>query len=156
MLDMPRLSYLIRQAQLANVQQLDEVVQAYGLTPSQYIVLSVVKEHRQGVSSATLARRLGVTPQSSHEIVAGLERRELIRRTEDPASRRVLKVTLTQTGTALLQKCDKQVDTFERRFFGHLSAEERNTLRRLLERVVRDSREKAAASALAGFGTGTY
>jgi DNA-binding MarR family transcriptional regulator len=149
----PRLSYLMRQAQLANFQQLDTVVRAFGLTPSQYIVLSVVKEHREGVSSAILARRLGVTPQSSHEIVAELERRQLIDRTEDAAHRRILKVTLTAAGAALLQKCDKEVEPFERRFFAPFSTEEQAIFRRLLERLIRDSREKAASDTLVGFGT---
>jgi DNA-binding MarR family transcriptional regulator len=148
----PRLSYLLRQAQLANFQQLDAVVQAFGLTPSQYIVLSVVKEHREGVSSATLARRLGVVPQSSHEIVAGLERRQLVHRIENIASRRVLKVSLTPAGVALLQKCEKEVEPFERRFFAPFSAEEQAAFRQLLERLIRDNREKAASDALVGFG----
>ncbi|HVA11745.1 MAG TPA: MarR family transcriptional regulator [Stellaceae bacterium] len=147
----------MRQAQLANFQQLDAVVQVFGLTPSQYIVLCVVKEHREGVSSAALARRLGVTPQSSHEIVAGLERRQLVHRTEDIASRRVLKVALTAAGAALLQKCDKEVEPFERRFFAQFSAEEQAIFRRLLECLIRDSREKAATDTLVGFGTrGTW
>jgi DNA-binding MarR family transcriptional regulator len=117
-------------------------------------VLSVVKEHRDGVSSAALARRLGVTPQSCHEIVAGLERRALIRRAEDAASRRGLKVTLTAEGAALLQRCEKTVDTFERRFFASMSGDEQTRLRRLLERLIRDNREKAAADSLVGFGQG--
>jgi DNA-binding MarR family transcriptional regulator len=150
----PRLSYLLRQTQLANFQHLDSVVQAFGLTPSQYIVLSVVKEHREGVSSAALARRLGVAPQSCHELVAGLERRALIRRGEEGATRRGLKVTLTAEGAALLQRCEKMVDSFERRFFAALSSEEQARLRRLLERLVRDNREKAAAETLVGFGQG--
>jgi len=150
----PRLSYMLRQAQLANFRQLDEVVQVFGLTPSQYIVLSVVKEHREGVSSATLARRLGVTPQSCHEIVAGLARRQLIHRAEDAASRRRLKVTLTTAGASLLQRCEKAVDSFERRFFAAFSAEEQTMLRRLLGRLIRDNRERAATDALVGFGLG--
>ena len=147
----PRLSYLLRQTQLANFQQLDAVVQAFGLTPSQYIVLSVVKEHREGVSSATMAKRLGITPQSSHEVIAGLERRGLVQRTEDVAGRRVLKITLTSAGIALGQKCDKAVELFEQRFFAALSRDDQTILRELLERLIRDSREKAAADTLVGF-----
>jgi DNA-binding MarR family transcriptional regulator len=147
-----RLSYLLRQAQLANIQLLDPVLQAFGLTTAQYIVLSVVKEHREGVSSAMLARRLGVTPQSSHEIVAGLERRKFIQRVANVASRRILQATLTVAGAALLQKCDKDVDAFERRFFAQLSAEEQALLRGLLERLIRDARERAASDSVAGTG----
>jgi DNA-binding MarR family transcriptional regulator len=143
------LSYLLRQAQLANYQQLDEIVQEFGMTPSQYMVLGIVREHRTGVSSAALAKRLGVAPQSSYEIVAGLERQGLIRRTEDLGARRVLRVCLTAKGSALLVKCDRDVARFEGRFFAGLSADETNVLRELLTRVIRDSREKAASDSLA-------
>jgi len=148
------LSYLLRQAQLANYQQIDAVVQEFGLTPSQYMVLGIVKEHREGVSSSALARRLGVAPQSSHEIVSGLERRGLIRRIEDmDGYRRVLRVYLTPKGAALLTKCDKQVARFEESFFGDFSPQELATFRALLTRLIRDSREKAATDTLAAFGT---
>lgn len=144
----PRLSYLMRQVQLAIFQQLDEVVRAFGLTPSQYIVLSVVHEHREGVSSAALARRLGVTPQSSHEIIAGLERRGLIQRTEDTVFRRALKVTLTATGTALLRKCDRRVDRFEQQFYDGLTASEQAQLRAMLVTVIRHGRERMGSDSL--------
>ncbi|MGH7033960.1 MAG: MarR family winged helix-turn-helix transcriptional regulator [Stellaceae bacterium] len=145
----PRLSYLMRQAQLANFQQLDEVVRAFGLTPSQYIVLSVVHEHREGgVSSAALARRLGITPQSSHEIIAGLERLGLIQRTEDTVFRRALKVTLTATGAALLRKCDRRVDRFEQQFYDGLTANEQAQLRAMLVTVIRHGRERIGSDSL--------
>jgi DNA-binding MarR family transcriptional regulator len=150
MVRIPRLSYLLRQAQLANLQQLDAVVQAHGLTPAQYIVLSVVKEHRDGTSSAMLARRLGVTPQSSHEIVAGLERRKLVKRIGVGRTRRMLKITLSAAGTALLQECDAAVEAFECRFFGSWSRDEQRLARGLLERLIRDTRERAAAESLTG------
>jgi DNA-binding MarR family transcriptional regulator len=152
MLTAARLSYLLRQAQVALSQQLSEVVQEFGLTPSQYMVLSIVKEHPDGISSAALARRLGVAPQSSNEIVGGLERMDLIRRAEETGYRRVLLVWLTTKGTALLNKCDKQVDRFEQKFYGGLSATEQTLLRKMLVTVIRDNREKLAADSLGALG----
>jgi DNA-binding MarR family transcriptional regulator len=147
-----RLSYLFRQTQVALGQQLSEVLQEFGLTPSQYTVLSIINEHREGIFSAALARRLGVTPQSSNEIVAGLERLDLIRRDEDPGYRRVLRVGLTAKGSTLLAKCDKQVDRFEQRFYGGLSPAEQTLLKRMLTTVIRESREKIATDSLGAFG----
>jgi DNA-binding MarR family transcriptional regulator len=148
-----RLSYLLRQAQLANRQELDAVVQAFGLTPSQYMVLGIIEEHREGVSSAALARRLGVTPQSSYEMVIELERRGLIRRSEETGTRRILKMSLTPKGIALLRRCDKEVASFEERFYARLSPSEVETLRGLLTRLIRDNRERAVADSLAATGT---
>jgi DNA-binding MarR family transcriptional regulator len=152
MLTAARLSYLLRQTHVAISQQLSEVVQEFGLTPSQYTVLSIVKEHPGGISSAALARRLAVAPQSSNEIVGSLERMDLIRRAEDSSSRRVLLVCLTAKGGTLLNKCDKQVDRFEQRFYGGLSASEQALLRKLLVTVIRDNREKIAADSLGALG----
>jgi DNA-binding MarR family transcriptional regulator len=152
MLKGARLSYLLRQTQVALAQRLSEVLQEFGVTPSQYTVLSIINEHREGIFSAALARRLGVAPQSSNEIVASLERMDLIRRDEDPGYRRILRVGLTAKGVALLNKCDKHVDRFEQRFYGGLSAAEQALLRKMLTTVLRDTREKIATDSLGTLG----
>jgi len=143
-----RLSYLLRQAQVALSQQLAEILQEFGLTPSQYMVLSIIKEHKTGIFSAALARRLGVAPQSSNEIIAGLERSELVRRAEDADNRRVLRLGLTPKGSALLAKCDRRVDRFEQQFYGGLTAGEQAQLHTMLVTVIRDSRERLDADSL--------
>lgn len=143
-----RLSYLLRQAQVALSQQLSEVVQEFGVTPSQYMVLSIIKEHETGIFSAALARRLGVAPQSSSEIIAGLERGDLVRRAEDADNRRVLRLSLTPKGSALLAKCDRRVDRFEQQFYGGLTPGEQAQLHAMLVTVIRESRERPGADAL--------
>lgn len=144
MLKNPRSSYLLRQAQLANYQQLDKVVQAFGLTPSQYMVLGIISDHPDGIFSAALARRLGVAPQSSNEIVAELERLEFICRSEDAAHRRVLRLGLTAKGRTLLTKCEKAVDRFEREAFSALKPGELSQFRDMLARLTRLGRGQEA------------
>jgi DNA-binding MarR family transcriptional regulator len=131
----PRSSYVLRQAQLANYRELDKILRDFGLTPSQYMVMGIIDDHPEGIFSAALARRLGVAPQSGYEIIAGLERRGLIRRAEDVAARRVLMACLTPKGAALLEKCERAVERFERRFFALLSPAELVQLRALLARL---------------------
>jgi DNA-binding MarR family transcriptional regulator len=134
----PRSSYLLRQAQLANYRELDKILREFGLTPSQYMVMGIIDEHPEGIFSAALARRLGVAPQSGYELVAGLERRGLIRREADVAARRVLMACLTPKGAALLEKCEGAVERFERRYFALLSPAELAQLRALLVRLMRE------------------
>lgn len=148
----PRLSYLLRQVQLANRQQLEGGLRVFGLTPSQYMVLSIISDHHEGMFSAALARRLWITPQSSNEIVASLEKMELIRRVEDVGSRRVLRVGVTVKGRALLTKCEKAVDRFEQDFFGALTPDEESQFRELLILLARDVREKMVADGLGEIG----
>ena len=144
----PRLSYLLRQAQLENRQQLDVVLRVFGLTPAQYMLLNIISDYRDGVFSAELARRLWITPQSSNEIVSSLEKLDLIRRVENSGQRRVLRVGVTVKGRAVLAKCEKSVDRFEAEFFGSLSTVEASELRDMLIGIVRANREKTIADGL--------
>ena len=60
-----RLSYLVRQAQLATYQQLDQALRGFGLTPTQYTVLAILSRRGESLSSAALApRRLGCSAAS--------------------------------------------------------------------------------------------
>jgi DNA-binding MarR family transcriptional regulator len=145
-----RLSYLVRQIQLATYQQLDQVLRAFGLTPTQYTVLAILNRRGENLSSAELARRLGVTPQSANAIVWTLDAQQLVRRTDAGDNRRVRGLQLTPKGRALLARCDAEVDRFEQAFFGELTAPEQETLRGLLVRViVADRRSHASASLVA-------
>src|SRR5260370_18632952 len=132
--DMPqhaRLSYLVRQAQLATYQRLDQALRGFGLTPAQYTILAILSRGGEGLSSAALARRLGVTPQSANEIVATLSMQYLVRRAGGAENRRARALQLTPRGRNLLAQCDAEVDRFEEAFFGALVAPVQETLRRL-------------------------
>jgi DNA-binding MarR family transcriptional regulator len=142
-----RLSYLVRQTQLATYQQLDQALRGFGLTPTQYTSLAILSHRSESLSSAGLARRLGVTPQSANEIVATLGAQQLVRRAEDAADRRAHQLQLTPKGRALLARCDAQVDRFEHAFFGALSAPERDVLRQILIKVIVADRGAPATAA---------
>jgi DNA-binding MarR family transcriptional regulator len=143
-----RLSYLVRQAQLATYQQLDQALRAFGLTPAQYTALAILSRRGESLSSAELARRLGVTPQSANAIVGTLDTQQLVRRTDDGENRRVRALQLTPKGRALLARCDADVDRFERAFFGELSGAEQEVLRGLLIRVIAADRSAQATASL--------
>jgi DNA-binding MarR family transcriptional regulator len=143
-----RLSYLVRQAQLATYQRLDQALRGFGLTPAQYTVLAILSRGGESLSSAALARRLGVTAQSANEIVATLSTQQLVRRTDSANNRRVRRLELTPRGRNLLARSDAEVDRFEEAFFGALSAPEQETLRRLLIKVIAADRSAQANDSL--------
>jgi DNA-binding MarR family transcriptional regulator len=143
-----RLSYLVRQAQLAIYQRLDQALRGFGLTPAQYTILAVLSGGGDSLSSAVLARRLGVTPQSANEVVATLSTQHLVRRTDGTENRRVRALQLTPRGRDLLAQCDAEVDRLEEAFFGALAVPEREALRRLLLRVIVADRSAQATEAL--------
>ena len=114
-----RLSYLIKQLQDATRVRLDGCLSDMDLTAAQYAVMSRLRGHEIW-SSASLARRHWVTPQTMNQMIGSLERRGLIHRQEMPTNRRILTVTLTEDGHRLLAECDERVDRLETEMFGHL------------------------------------
>jgi len=142
----PRTIYLIRQAQLAVSGLLQEAMQAFDLTAAQYTILSIVA-NRGGISSADLARRISVTPQSINEIISHLEKQRLVSRQEAPENRRILQITITASGRKLLAACDKVVDDLEMDLFRPLGRKDAALLNELLQKVVGDIRAKARVPA---------
>src|SRR5437868_3803739 len=142
----PRTIYLIRQAQLAVSGLLQEAMQKFDLTASQYTILSIVF-NRPGISSADLARRVAVTPQSINEVISSLERLRLVVRQEAPDNRRILQINITPAGKRLLASCDKVVDDIEASLFSTLNRRELNTLVDLLQKVLAEYRAKAVVTA---------
>jgi DNA-binding MarR family transcriptional regulator len=127
----PRTSYLIRRAQILVMRNLTDCLRDYNLTPTQYLLLNLSRRGGE-LSSATLARRFTISPQSMNETIATLEQKQLIVRTVAGEKRRTLHITLTPEGMQLLKTCDRDVDRMEKRLFSALSAAEINSLRNAL------------------------
>ncbi len=123
-----RTSYLIRRAQLVVYANLSECLRQHRLTPMQYMLLSLSRCGGE-MSSADLARRFAVTPQSMNEVIAALQHKRLIVRNVSREHRRILRISLTSEGARLLKTCDREVDAMEKRLFGYLAPSARKALR---------------------------
>lgn len=130
----PRTSYLIKRAETVVRAGLETALQPLGLTPRQYVTLSLLRDERDQ-SSADLARKAGITPQSMSETIASLIRKVLIERLESPEHRRILMTRLTSAGTALLIDCERVVDAMEARMLADIAADDLAALRRSLRAV---------------------
>lgn len=108
----PSLLYMVKQLELAVRVRLDDILKDAGITALQYTALTVL-DHHDGLSPAQLARDSFVTPQSTADLVANLERRNLVRRDRNPANRRELVVTLTAPGRSLLLRYARAVAALE-------------------------------------------
>src|ERR1700722_9693573 len=84
-----RIGYLLKRVQHSLRSRMDKVLESKGLTTPQYAVLSFL-ENEPGASSAELARRSFVTPQTMIRIVENLETLGLIRREPHPTHGRGL------------------------------------------------------------------
>ncbi|MEN3307070.1 MAG: hypothetical protein V7603_3272, partial [Micromonosporaceae bacterium] len=125
--------YLVKQTEAAIRAHLDLVLRRHNLATAQYTALTVLR-NREGLSSAQLARRSFVKPQTMHEMVVGLERQGLIERRPSADRRHVLLIQLTEQGQRRLADAQADVDRIERQMVRDLAAEEVATLRDLLER----------------------
>lgn len=132
----PRLSYLIKQLEMAERGRLEQLLQVHGISLHQYTTLSLL-ERRSGLSGAQLARRHFVTPQTMNEVVATLERDGLIRREPDSTNRRILRASPTDRGRAILAACHAAVDELEQRMLAEFSPDEERLFRVALERSLR-------------------
>jgi DNA-binding MarR family transcriptional regulator len=129
----PLTIYLVKQLELVVRALMDDALRPRGLTTLQYTALSVLRR-RGKLSSAQLARRSFVTPQSMHEMVLSLERSDLVVRERDPANRRVLLIDLAPRGRTLVAECDPLVREFEHRALESMSDGERFLFRDCLRR----------------------
>jgi DNA-binding MarR family transcriptional regulator len=140
----PLTTYLMRRAQVLMTRNLTDCLEQYNLTPAQYLMLSLSRRGGE-MSSASLARRFTISPQSMNEMIAGLEKKKLIARTVAGEKRRTLQINLTPEGVKLLKTCDRAVERMERRLFASLSAGELHSLRRALVQLIGSPSEMRAA-----------
>jgi DNA-binding MarR family transcriptional regulator len=139
-----RTVYLTKRIDTEVTLQMSKALSAFELTPLQFAVLSFVEAGKTNFSSAQLSRRFAMTPQSMNEIVRILLQKDLIIKTIDPAHKRILRLSLTESGRTILQKCNIAINAVERNLFGDLTEEEYNTFRNLMGKIL----EKARTSAL--------
>jgi DNA-binding MarR family transcriptional regulator len=111
---------------------------AGGLTQSQASALASIGQLESPTLGA-LAARESVQPPSMTRVVAALEALGHVARVVDPADRRVVRVTLTDSGRAVLQRSRSLKNAFLADQLRRLSPEEREgmgELTVLLERLV--------------------
>jgi DNA-binding MarR family transcriptional regulator len=118
----PRVGYLVYRVERRLRARLDEEMRQCGVSTPEYVTLSVLRE-RDGLSCAQLARWALVTPQAMNLVIAGLERRRLVRRRPDPKHRRVLRASVTAKGLETLRRCDLAMDGIEADMLGDMAPE---------------------------------
>lgn len=87
------------------------------------------------ITQQKLTEYLGIKPGSASEVLAKLEKNNLIVRTENTADRRTTDITLTEQGRIMAEQAAMQRKTRHQDMFSCLSAEEKTTLLALLEKI---------------------
>jgi DNA-binding MarR family transcriptional regulator len=128
------LGYLLRQASVALRTAMDRTLADQGLTSPQFAVLTMIVAY-PGASGADLARLTFLTPQTINVIVRNLERDGAIGKTAHATHGRILRLSATAKGQALLKRCRARVAELEAELAGLLGREEQRTVRRWLSSV---------------------
>jgi len=128
------LGYLVRQASVAVRAAMEKALADLDVTPPQFSVLTMIVSY-PGVSGAELARLAFLTPQTINVIVRNLERMGAIRKSAAAEHGRILRLTATARGQALLKRCRARVTEVENRLGGLVGRDEERAVRRWLSAV---------------------
>lgn len=126
-----QLTDALRQANSAVRAALRHDLTDLGLTPVQSTVLHLISAGPRS-SSAELARRMQVTPQTMHKMVTELERRGLLAFQPRPGHGRALDARLTERGQELVAGADARARAIEDRMTEGLDERQRRQLIDLL------------------------
>jgi DNA-binding MarR family transcriptional regulator len=128
------LGYLVRQANVAVRAAMEKALAALDVTPPQFTVLTMIAAY-PGASGADLARLTFLTPQTINVIVGNLEKMGAIAKSAHAVHGRILRLTATPKGLALLRRCRTRVGAIEDRIAGLAGREEERVVRRWLSAV---------------------
>lgn len=134
------LTYSLLRAAAAHRTAITRALCEWDLTATQYLVLVSLDEW-PNLSAADLARRWLVRRQSMTGVVSTLERGGLVERVPATGDRRVFVTRLTESGREILGYAHRAVRHVPMALERAFPDDERDGLRRLLERCERVSRD---------------
>lgn len=130
------LAYIVGRLDHVLNKRLRDGLAPLGMTVPHYTALSVFRVLGT-LSNAQLAERTMVSPQSANEMVKAMEAKGWIERSPDPSHGRIIRIGLTDAGTACLERCDAVVLAVEQMMFPDLPEDERAWLQAQLRSAVR-------------------
>ena len=129
-----RTAFLLSQLGAHSAEKYRELVGALGLTPSDAGILRLLSRN-PSISQRELADRLGTVPSRVVVLIDSLESRQLVARTRSATDRRNYELSLTDAGSAVMQKLRDVSEQHEGAVLGTLTSLEREQLHGLLSRL---------------------
>ena len=114
----------------------EPVLEAHGLTMWGYVVLSALDRSSMRTQAA-LAAAIGADKTRIIRTLDDLQDDGYIERRPDPDDRRVRLLAITDAGRRVKDAVQGEIQRGEERWLGELSADERQTFLRVLERLTR-------------------
>lgn len=136
------IGYLLRQTVHAFNNAMENGLREFHLTSPQYGALFVL-ETEPGLSSADVARAMGVTPQAASVLIASMEAEGLVQRRAHPTHGRILEVYATDEALARFRRARPFIRRLEAQISKTVGASEVAVVKRWL---VESARILAAAA----------
>jgi len=136
---LPSIIYLLNQTGQALRSRLEGQFRCLNMTGIQFTILGLLDRY-SGLSSAELARRFFVTPQTMNQIVAGMLKRGLIERSISEDNRRILHMTLSPAGRETLKQGTAIAEQVEAEALKWMAPEATEQLRQQLRVLLRQLR----------------
>jgi DNA-binding MarR family transcriptional regulator len=129
-----QVGFVLRRAHQHATEIFNAVMNGFELTTTQFAALA--KLHDLGPTSQNqLGRLTGMDPATMFGVASRLVKRNLVRQSLDPADARLVILRLTDEGHALVEAMKARGIEVSRRTLAPLTAEEGETLCRLLRRI---------------------
>ncbi|MDX2853037.1 MULTISPECIES: MarR family winged helix-turn-helix transcriptional regulator [Streptomycetaceae] len=129
------IGYLIWQLSQAYAIRIEHAMRPLRLTQAQFSALMQLSVHG-AMSSAELARRCGVTPQSMGTAVQGLTERGLVERRAHPTHGRIIEISVTPEGEELAAHAERAIAPAEEEALSPFAPHERERVRADLQRML--------------------
>lgn len=130
-----RIGYLAWRLHQATVHRAEHLLAPLRLTITQHAVL-VLLSLESDLSSAELARRIGVTAPAMSKAAGELQTRGLVHRRPHPSHGRVVLLRVTPDGRRLALRSQRVLNSIEQDVAAELTCVEQDQFRALLHRVV--------------------
>ena len=128
------LGYVLRRAQLAGFEAFHRATAGVDITPARYTALTIVGAN-PGLTQSALGSALGTARSGAMMVTNWLEKRGLAERRSLPDDARAWGLHLTPQGASQLRKLNRRVRTNDAAFAARLAPRERQTLKKLLDKL---------------------
>ncbi|WP_298869058.1 MarR family transcriptional regulator [uncultured Gimesia sp.] len=115
--------------------QFGRLFREFGVTPSQYNVLRILRGEGKPMPSLEIADRMVQVVPAITGLIDRLQAQDFVKRKRCTEDRRVVFIEITAKALTLLNQMDEPELNLHRKLIGHLSAEELSDLSRLLEKA---------------------
>ena len=108
------------------------LLQGYGLTPSQYNVLRILRGSTEALPTMEIATRLVDEEPGITRLIDALERADLLKRRRSDSDRRRVDCRITRKGLKTLEEIDGPIDDLDIQLFGRITNKELKQIVRMM------------------------